>query len=481
MADQTKAPTKGQDAEKAQERKRRSEPAPEYTGALAAEAIPFAGLLGDSAMELPVERHTALLGDPRFSHPANAVQKARLLSELQRRYGNNYVQEVVTAAQTKLKVGQPGDFQHRQVDRGIDLPVPGIAKGTQVESEESAQTQPPCSMQRNEEEEGGVTIKSNAPIQVTSPEWGQTRQLSAPVQSKVEWGSKAKKPDMAGFESKWSAAPSDTGKGLSWAASEIGRTIVKPQPTPCGPSENVAGAEDSDTIPTTIVSPVVTSLDSLWASEGQGTLGVAPYPVNSRAPSFSAIPYFSFSPKTMKIKWFALPILTQAAYEGDSGPLYVGAGLHDSKTNESGAPVYYNMSRSLANRNRDAEQEHANDYKYAYKISLKEAENVLKKSVVGKKFGPKPTPVEVMALVGDTITKKLTHPQLGNDQTKWKAKYETLVTKTLYRDTQGWHTFHVGNRKETKDNTGKITKVTYDIQKGTTNINKVKSKNVIKY
>ena len=95
MADQTKAPTKGQDAEKAQERKRHPESAPEHTGAPAAEAISFAGLLGDSAMDLPVERHAALVGDPRFSAPVNAVQRAAILSELQRGYGNAYVQRVM--------------------------------------------------------------------------------------------------------------------------------------------------------------------------------------------------------------------------------------------------------------------------------------------------------------------------------------------------------------------------------------------------
>ena len=79
MADQTKATTKGQDAEKAQERKKRPEPAQEHTDALAAESISFAGLLGDSAMELPVERHAALLGDSRLFHSANAVRRAQVM------------------------------------------------------------------------------------------------------------------------------------------------------------------------------------------------------------------------------------------------------------------------------------------------------------------------------------------------------------------------------------------------------------------
>ena len=118
MADQTKAPTKGQDAEKAQERTRRPEPpVQEQAQGLGGEAVALAPILGDSAMELPVERHAALLGDPRFSHPANAVQRARMVSELQRRYGNNYVQEVVTAAQAKLKVDQSRHIYEQESDR----------------------------------------------------------------------------------------------------------------------------------------------------------------------------------------------------------------------------------------------------------------------------------------------------------------------------------------------------------------------------
>ena len=100
MADQTKAPTKGQDAEKAQERKRRPEPpVQEQAQGLGGEAVALGQMVGDSVMELPVERHAALLGDPRFAHPANAVQRARMVSELQRKYGNTYVQRMVNHIQ----------------------------------------------------------------------------------------------------------------------------------------------------------------------------------------------------------------------------------------------------------------------------------------------------------------------------------------------------------------------------------------------
>ena len=97
---QTKA-AKSQDAAKAQEKKRRLEPAPVPMKALADESIPFPGLLGDSAMGLPIEKHAALLSDDRFSHSANAEQMTRMVTELQQNYGNAYVKRVIDRIQAK--------------------------------------------------------------------------------------------------------------------------------------------------------------------------------------------------------------------------------------------------------------------------------------------------------------------------------------------------------------------------------------------
>jgi len=118
MADQTKATTKGQDAGKAQERKKRPEPAPEQTGALAAESISFVGLLGDSAMELPVERHAAVLSDPRLSHSANAAQRAGMVSQIQRTYGNVYVQRLMDLTQPRSNNGASGQKIDKDVEMG---------------------------------------------------------------------------------------------------------------------------------------------------------------------------------------------------------------------------------------------------------------------------------------------------------------------------------------------------------------------------
>lgn len=113
MADTQRKNSREQDSEKAQEKRKRPEPAPEYVKALADESIPLPRLFNVSAMELPIERHAALLGEPRFSHSANNAQKAGMVTELQGTYGNAYVQNVVgliQAKQDKSLVGEEGDL-----------------------------------------------------------------------------------------------------------------------------------------------------------------------------------------------------------------------------------------------------------------------------------------------------------------------------------------------------------------------------------
>lgn len=53
------------------------------------------GYLEEGSLEPTVENHAALLADPRLSHTANAGQKARMVTQLQRQYGNAYVQRII--------------------------------------------------------------------------------------------------------------------------------------------------------------------------------------------------------------------------------------------------------------------------------------------------------------------------------------------------------------------------------------------------
>ena len=96
MADiHTQTAARSHEPEKSREGQRPREAALEPMNELGGEAAVFESLLATPAMGLPVERHAATLNDARFSHPANAPHKAHMVSQLQRQYGNGYVQRVL--------------------------------------------------------------------------------------------------------------------------------------------------------------------------------------------------------------------------------------------------------------------------------------------------------------------------------------------------------------------------------------------------
>lgn len=96
----------GRDAEQAKERKRRTESGQQQMPGMSGETVPFVSLVGGSAMALPEERHAVLLGDPRLGHRANAVQRAHLVSAIQRGYGNRHLQRVIQ--RTRSDTHEPG-------------------------------------------------------------------------------------------------------------------------------------------------------------------------------------------------------------------------------------------------------------------------------------------------------------------------------------------------------------------------------------
>ena len=163
MADQSsKAPTQSPDAEKAQEKKRRPEPpVQEQAQGLGSEAVALGPLLGSSATDPPVERHAALLGDPRFSHPANAVQRARMVSQIQQTYGNAHVQRVMD----RVGAMRDEDVGHEQTNTGAGQRIAG-EKG----SREPVNPEPSCEIElslghelahHNQQDAGPISSLSN--------------------------------------------------------------------------------------------------------------------------------------------------------------------------------------------------------------------------------------------------------------------------------------------------------------------------------
>jgi hypothetical protein len=134
----TRAKTHTRDADKVDERKRRAESDLGYAGELAGGLGVFDSLLADPGMELPVEKHAALLSDARFAHPANASHKARMVSQLQSDYGNGHVQRVLEsmAVQAKLVVSPPDDEYERQADQIADVAAKPADSRLQRQTEE---------------------------------------------------------------------------------------------------------------------------------------------------------------------------------------------------------------------------------------------------------------------------------------------------------------------------------------------------------
>ncbi|MEW6181712.1 MAG: hypothetical protein AB1500_00850 [Bacillota bacterium] len=299
--------------------------------------------------------------------------------------------------------------------------------------------------------------------------WGQNVTPHAPAGYRVQRGFNASVEDFDGEKpafGKRSVLHLDSTMSASWGASAGSQAIGDPKAVSWGAMQKdgeagITGSPASGP-------PAATNLLTIQKHSGSAwTVGWTYFPKGFIAPDFEF--------KTV-LKWYARPTLKTKAFEGNADAYYASVGKHKTQHKEGGKDVFWNFSAAMSARDRAAEQEHCNDHKYAYKISLKEAETVLKKYVVGKLFGPKNTEADVKQMILDRIQNKLTHPQLGNDKTKWAAKYDFLFRKTGDRDAKGWHTFKLGNRR-----TDKAGNVIYDIIKGTTKVNVVKSPAVIKY
>ena len=106
------------------------------------QSLPLEGLLGNDYSQSTFERHAALLGDPRMSHPMYTTQRRAIAMKLQRDYGNRYVQRLVEhiqlkrseAVQTKLTVGPA----HQEMDSdGLDLQreyAPDVQRAGELEA-----------------------------------------------------------------------------------------------------------------------------------------------------------------------------------------------------------------------------------------------------------------------------------------------------------------------------------------------------------
>ena len=116
-------------------------------------------LNGGDFGEATFERHVSLLSDRRLSQPAYTQRRAMIVRQIQRDYGNQYVQRLVNriqtqraqGVQTKLKVGLAGDKYEREAD-SVAKQVVGMSRPVQRQGPEEELQMSPIRRQEDEEE-----------------------------------------------------------------------------------------------------------------------------------------------------------------------------------------------------------------------------------------------------------------------------------------------------------------------------------------
>ncbi len=181
------------------ERKRRGKPDQTVESGLAAgqeglSHLPEALSRSDFSQRT-FEHHAALLADPRMSRRMYASQRAAIVMQLQRDYGNRYVQRLVKrisekraeAVQAKLTVGPAGDKYEQEADRvakqvmeTVSTPGPEAAqRQAPEEEEEMLQAKPLAQRQADHEDEEMLQAKPLAQRQADDEDEEMLQALGA--------------------------------------------------------------------------------------------------------------------------------------------------------------------------------------------------------------------------------------------------------------------------------------------------------------
>jgi hypothetical protein len=207
-------------------------------------------------------------------------------------------------------------------------------------------------------------------------------------------------------------------------------------------------------------------LDEFNRIEGRATgtahkdQGIASQPVNYHAPQFTV----QLEPG--KKRFSAKVVLATKASEGDSEATYLAPGMHDSgflwgndpnvfkgvsASNRMLTPaqadrnddehVIFNITSAVAKQSKAAEQEHLDDYRYAYGLSLKAAQDAIR-SVAKRRFK------HANGMIAATLARQALQQEVTNRSnghlttlvpTDWETKYKDLFRRSGIRDTSSWH------------------------------------------
>jgi hypothetical protein len=189
--------------------------------------------------------------------------------------------------------------------------------------------------------------------------------------------------------------------------------------------------------------------------------GVTPPPKNSRAPHYKIDFVSDQGGHRARLR------LTQNAWSGTNICEYLTTGVYHTNrfynasdhqqfgggvsnyletTNPSGrlAKCYFVMPADIAQLNKQAEEEHAHDYIFAYVLTLGKIQGILEN--VGKReYGPYPTRDKARQALEEDIREQIQawegFRDLSLNMTTWKKKFEELCKGSKKRDTNNWHSW----------------------------------------
>jgi len=180
---------------------------------------------------------------------------------------------------------------------------------------------------------------------------------------------------------------------------------------------------------------------------------------NTTPPAGYIAPAYIINSMHTPAGWLATVVKVTAADEGANISRYLGPGIHStSLMNVGGAlgpyiagpnnkEIYGEVTQAIANVNQDAEQEHIDDFRRAYDITLDLADSAIDAAVAASPFPPQPTQaaannaaetfmnnlIAAQAMILGTAPFLITAP-LGH-------LYALKFAMSMGRDGAGWHTF----------------------------------------
>jgi hypothetical protein len=198
------------------------------------------------------------------------------------------------------------------------------------------------------------------------------------------------------------------------------------------------------------------------ATSGAGTIGLTSDPAGAQAAQWAVTTTQTGALATPR--FFGRVTVNQNSQSGTNTSHYLAAGVYETNlavdmglygqnqnVRASLRPfqgyddnrMFFYLDGPIANRNRDAEVEHAGDHQYAYQNSLVALDTALGLVAAQGNIGPFPTALQATNDVNARITAALPVALQGIALTgaAFVQEYLRLCGQTILRDNNGWHTF----------------------------------------